>query len=288
MPLKDKNKLYENLKTLGAKLGFTLLTPNWINSHFNYKWLCSNGHQFSRLITHIKYRQSPCPECSGFIISIKDCHELAILRGGECLSDEYINNTIKLKWRCQLGHEWLATWNAVKSANAWCSKCAGNKRHDINDCHELALKNKGRCLSTEYKNNMTKMLWECHKKHKFWATFNSINNYDSWCPYCVYFISKPETAIFNFIYSLYPDTVSNKTKILINPKFRIDIYIPSLRKAIEFDGTYWHSTEIAKERDFRKNQECEQLGIKLLRIPEAEYTKNPELIKEQILKFLQK
>ena len=60
-------------------------------------------------------------------------------------------------------------------------------------------------------------------------------------------ISGQEQALFNIIKNLYPKTQKfRETKINIQDKpyihsFEIDIYIPELRKGIEFDGDYFHS-----------------------------------------------
>ena len=50
----------------------------------------------------------------------------------------------------------------------------------------------------------------------------------------------------------------------------LDIYIPSIKVAIEYDGAFWHRSEKAREREERKFQQCQELGINLLRIKEEE------------------
>lgn len=52
---------------------------------------------------------------------------IAIVRGGKCLSDFYINNHTKLRWLCAEGHEWEATPGNIKAAGSWCPKCARRK-----------------------------------------------------------------------------------------------------------------------------------------------------------------
>ena len=42
----------------------------------------------------------------------------------------------------------------------------------------------GKCLSIDYKNNRSKLLWECKDNHKWEATPGSIVNSNTWCPYC--------------------------------------------------------------------------------------------------------
>jgi len=49
---------------------------------------------------------------------------------------------------------------------------------------QIANEHGGRCLSAEYKNNNTKMLWECKNKHTWFAILSNIKNYGKWCPYC--------------------------------------------------------------------------------------------------------
>lgn len=54
----------------------------------------------------------------------------------------------------------------------------------------------------------------------------------------------------------------------------LDFYIPSLNKAIEFDGTYWHDDPIA---DKEREQLIENVmpGIKFHRVAEADYYDDP-------------
>jgi len=54
----------------------------------------------------------------------------------------------------------------------------------IESCQQVAEERGGKCLSTEYKNNRTKMKWECSKGHIWDAIFSSIKNIKSWCPDC--------------------------------------------------------------------------------------------------------
>jgi predicted Zn-ribbon and HTH transcriptional regulator len=47
----------------------------------------------------------------------------AISKNGFCLSKEYINSEIKLKWRCAEGHEWLNYYYNVVGRGRWCRQC---------------------------------------------------------------------------------------------------------------------------------------------------------------------
>jgi len=53
----------------------------------------------------------------------------------------------------------------------------------------------------------------------------------------------------------------------------IDIYIPSKKIGIEFNGTYWHSTEVQPDKNyhFNKSKSAEAAGIRLIHIWEYEW-----------------
>ncbi len=258
----------------------------WQGSNMKYDWQCEKGHIFSCRYKSLDRNGGKCLKCNGFSKTIEDCQALAKLKNGECLSTEYINNATHLNWKCHLGHMWQATMASLEHYNSWCPHCAGSARRTIQDCQALAIKNEGRCLSTEYTNNIAKMLWECKNGHNFLTSFNSINNYNSWCPRCVGSVSKPEALLLAFVQSLYIDTLGNRAGLLANHRYRLDIYIPSLKKAVEFDGDYWHSFPNAILNDAIKDQQCKEVGIQLLRIKECDYRKDPESVKERILNFL--
>ncbi len=57
------------------------------------------------------------------ILTIEEMQTIAEKRGGKCLSETYINLSVKLKWQCVVGHEWKATPHNVKNRNSWCPYC---------------------------------------------------------------------------------------------------------------------------------------------------------------------
>ena len=124
-------------------------------------------------------------------IGIERCIEIARERGGQCLSTEYINNETKMHWRCAEGHEWWACWGGGIQQGQWCPKCGRikvnisniSRRIGIERCKEIANERRGKCLSTEYINAMTKMHWQCSKGHEWTANLNQIQQ-KNWCPIC--------------------------------------------------------------------------------------------------------
>lgn len=120
-------------------------------------------------------------------ITIQDMIDIATERGGTCLSPEYITAKTKLEWKCKLGHSWFATPNHIKNST-WCPLCSQKRvsdgqRLNIKDAQNIANENKGKCLSENYKNARTKLLWECEKGHAWQAVYDSVRR-GTWCPTC--------------------------------------------------------------------------------------------------------
>jgi hypothetical protein len=82
---------------------------------------------------------------------------------------------------------------------------------------------------------------------------------------------------------LVPDAQSNK-KGLLSGSHELDIYVPSKRIAIEYNGLYWHTEEAGKDRWYHYNKwkTCRDQGIQLIQIWEDEWESKPELVKKML------
>jgi hypothetical protein len=114
-------------------------------------------------------------------------YDIASEHGGVCLSSVYVSGKVKLRFRCENGHEW-ETIPVVIFKGHWCRKCGASKRGfvrrlTIDEMNRLAKEKGGRCLSQEYVNANTHLKWECNKGHQWTAIPNSIKR-GSWCPVC--------------------------------------------------------------------------------------------------------
>src|SRR5438309_1411105 len=110
-------------------------------------------------------------------------------KGGELLSDRYINQLTEYKWRCKCSYEWTARWKNIY-AGTWCPKCAAEDRinkdktkKDIQEIRELAIKMGGKLISETYINSHEKLLWECGKGHIFDNTRSRVSR-GKWCRFC--------------------------------------------------------------------------------------------------------
>lgn len=89
--------------------GGVCIATEYINSDTKMKWRCSKGHEWMTTPGSIVHFNTWCPICAGRLpadLAIESLKKMAIEKGGECLSDKYVNGNTKLKWLCKEGHEW--------------------------------------------------------------------------------------------------------------------------------------------------------------------------------------
>ena len=55
-------------------------------------------------------------------LTIEEMRMLASVKGGKCLSNDYVNLKTKLIWECSKGHTWEATPANIKKGS-WCRIC---------------------------------------------------------------------------------------------------------------------------------------------------------------------
>ncbi|MBC8295381.1 MAG: hypothetical protein H8E55_06245 [Pelagibacterales bacterium] len=102
--------------------------------------------------------------------------------------------------------------------------------------------------------------------------------------------SLAEKEVLHYIKSILPDTeIIENDKTILNGK-ELDIYIPSKKIAIEYNGLYWHS-ELHGNKDknyhLNKTDECENRGIRLIQMFEDEWIYKRGIVKNR-LKYILK
>ena len=145
-------------------------------------WECEKGHKWESRIDIVQIG-SWCYDC--YLLKVKPLIEKykihAISKGGECLSDKYIDSKTKLKWKCKRNH----IWESKPSIEYWCKDCSIIDSYiiTIEDCKKFALNNQGKCLSIEYKSGF-KIKWKCKEGHQWESVFNG-DKYTGWCRDCI-------------------------------------------------------------------------------------------------------
>ena len=177
----------EDLKSIAKTRKGKCLSETYINANTPLLWQCQKGHKWLAPAGRIK-AGSWCLKCSGSAkLTLLTFQEIAIKRGGKCLSKAYKNANSKLEWECSNGHKWMARANHVKRGS-WCPTCrksdATKKRSlGIKNMQELAKQFNGKCLSSTYINNKSKISWKCNRGHIFDKSPTEIKK-GRWCPEC--------------------------------------------------------------------------------------------------------
>lgn len=98
-----------------------------------------------------------------------------------------------------------------------------------------------------------------------------------------YWESKQPTSIERTLYDfLLLNGILFERQKLINDRFVVDAYIPSLNLVIEADGKYWHARPERMKKDKAENAYLKKCGFELLRLSEEEI--NTGEFKEKLAK----
>jgi len=101
-------------------------------------------------------------------------------------------------------------------------------------------------------------------------------------------ISGLEIELEIFIKNNYTEEIKFSDNDTIKP-LELDIYLPTLKLAFEFNGLWWHN-ELNKDNNYHlnKTEECEKQGIQLIHIWEDDWLYKKEIVKSIILSKLNK
>ncbi|MFD1445783.1 zinc-ribbon domain-containing protein [Oceanobacillus profundus] len=273
------------------------LTPEIISKWSTKKvwWMCIKGHEWEAYINNRTKRNDGCPYCSGRYATEETClltlnPELAsewhpTKNGDLTPRDITPNSNKKVWWLCSQNpkHEWQAVVGSrfkSKADSKGCPFCSGKRASEE---HNLAIANPILASEWQYQKNApltpegvtpssNKLVWwKCAQCNHEWQS--SINNRNGkkinrGCPKCIsgYQTSFPEQAIIFYLNDIFPDLVNTYVLPFSKIRMTVDIFIPSLQLAIEYDGEYAHKEK--EERDLRKNVLLIDNDIKLIRIRE--------------------
>ena len=106
------------------------------------------------------------------------------------------------------------------------------------------------------------------------------------CPKCTNkSTSNGEKELIKYL-SNFVEVEAHNRNILKDNK-ELDIYIPSLKIAIEYNGLYWHS-ELSKDKHYHKDKtkECSNKDIKLIHVFEDEWLNKNNIVKSRLLNII--
>ena len=266
---------YENNKILPSQISY--------GSHKEIFWICKNGHKYKKQI-HSRCQGVGCSICSGvnfqkrgslFVEYPEYVKEIDLIKNSyEDVKNISSGSARKIWWKCSEGHSYEMS-AASKLKSKGCPIC--NNKRVLSGYNDLETKFPELVRDWDFDKNVIrpsevmfgskqKVHWKCHLCNYSWdAIVVSRTIQGTGCPNCVKRLrtSIQEQAILYYISKNYNDVISGDRYVLQG--LEIDVYIPSLKIGIEYDGKRWHKNKL---KDEKKNAICKEKGITLYRIRE--------------------
>lgn len=258
-------------------------------SGYKAAWKCNVCDNQWHAVISSRVNGRGCPYCAGTRVVVgkndlqskhpkiaKEWHPT--MNGDLKPTDVSHGSKLKAWWICPNGHAYDQYIHKRTSRGSACPICSGHRTVvGINDFEtvypEVATewhpyKNGDKCPSMFSPKNGFRAWWLCKYGHEWQATIHDRAS-GTGCPYCKtrFSTSFPEQAIYYYVKKLCPDA-ENRFKGLLDNKMEFDIYIPSRKVAIEFDGAYWHKSEEVHKKERIKYDYCQKNGIFLIRVKE--------------------
>jgi len=297
-------------------------------------WICPIGHSYDSRVYDRVIRNFDCYYCSGRKV-LTGFNDIFSKRADLKSEWDYEKNTVnplkigwgsikEVYWICPKGHSYtMAPKSRTNTYNKLgiprkpqdCPICA-SKRIVIgdNDFESWAKNNKPHLIEQwDYAKNTLKpsevtpnshkyAFWKCIKGHEWKANIKNRVTHVSGCPKCAIGknYSRAELEIIEILKEKYPQyTINHSVKTVLKPKHKkyleLDIYIPELKFAIEYNGNYWHNKnafmEDVKNNTYTtpermKTKLCESENITLVHIWEDEWKKDKTLVLNKILNLI--
>lgn len=261
-------------------------------SHCEAYWKCSICNQsYPKRICNrtapskVKVESEKCPVCLGrFIIpginSLKAKYPKVVEEEWDYEKNTEnpdkippTKNKVKYWWKCPNGHSYQNTANnRISSGIAFCKECHSLEFLNPQLAKELhPTRNEGKIAKDIPACYNEKVVWRCSKCGYEWsAKVGNRHLLNRGCQKCAKGTqsSFPEQVIFYYVKSLFSDAINGYK----HGNIEIDIYIPSLKVGIEYDGENYHKTLYKYRKDVEKNHLLFSAGISLIRIRESNCT----------------
>lgn len=257
-------------------------------------WKCSKcGYKWQASIRARTQRKTGCPKCAREIVQKSRMKTFLEKKGGlhssVYLADwDYENNGDLQPKDITEGSNKLINWVCPKCGYKWKTRvlnkrgcpCCSN-RVVVAGINDLATTHPKLAAEWDYEKNgdLTpqkvthgsgkKVFWKCPIGNSYRASILHRSSGTN-CPICNSGrqTSFAEQALFFYIKKIHPDAINRYNEIFENRRMEVDIYIPSMKTAIEYDGAFWHKNKRKLEQE--KYKICRQKGIKLIRLREGE------------------
>jgi len=268
------------------------LNPNdYVNvTTSNLKWLCTEcGSEYTRSLDGQK-RSTRCSGCATVSRGLSKRVSKDELISLGCLNPEDYNGSTdnNLRWLCKdCGEEFTQAYSVYRISTQLCTACETKVRNSKRKVPIETVALAG-CLNPEdYINAKEKNLkYPCDKCGKVFLTSYDIlsgkRNKKHFCETCRPSVSSGELEVLDFIKEIYKGQIFSNSREIIPPK-ELDIYLPYIEYAIEYNGVYWHSSrKLPNDYHSEKLKDCQKAGIKLFQIWDLDWEKKKDIIKSML------
>lgn len=265
------------------------ISPDNVSMNTVVWWKCPSGkHSYDmRISSRIGKQKCGCPYCSipakrvlkGFNDLATKYPDIACewhpTKNGSLTPDQVLcGSARKVWWLGKCGHAYEQGIVNRTGQGSNCPYCSHQKL--LVGFNDLATTNPDILDEWDYdKNTVTpteigvgahyKAWWKCPFGHSYQAyPSNRCGKTHSGCPICdkENHTSFPEQALYFYVKKYFPDAINSDRSAA---GLELDIYIPSLNIAIEYDGKTWHKNN---KYELKKNKVCKEKNILLMRIRE--------------------
>ncbi len=255
-------------------------------THRKAWWICHNGHEWEAMVSN-RTKGRGCPYCAGQRIIVGE-NDLATTnpellkewdydKNGDMKPTEVRRGSHKkAAWICKEGHRWNAEIKS-RASGIGCPYCSGKKV--LSGFNDLETKLPHVAAEWDYDKNggLTPkdvtygsgkvVWWKCKNGHNYKMSVDA-RRAGNGCSVCSKRrrTSFPEQAVYYYVKKEFPDAI-NTYKDIFPGSMELDVYIPSIKVGIEYDGKVYHQGD-KLITDQRKYNICKGNGILLIRIRE--------------------
>lgn len=263
----------------------------WKCSKCGYSWDAT----ISRRLGTQNQKGTGCPYCAGkvFIAGVNDLSTVSpwYLSEWDAKKNSELGITPdnlfcrsgkKVWWKCsKCGQDWMST-PSHRASGRGCPLCAkANRKSSWSknraQNNNFAEKHPSLLEEWDYESNnaneifpdaiscyaQVNVWWKCSVcGHRWQAEVSRRSMGLSLCPHCnKRGTSFGEQAIFYYTRKVFPDAINRYQGF----EKELDIYIPTIKTAIEYDGVAWHNGKNKLKQDNYKDDLCAKNGIKIIR-----------------------
>ena len=310
-PKLTRKEVDEKFKTVYN--GEYKLVSDYVNNHTPVVIMhipCGSEFKINRLSRFFSENGCTCPVCYPQHVAGK-CHSTSVItedilieklktyKNGEY---EYISGYTKTHEKCLFKHSicgktFSMTPHKLFSKNRFkgCPMCESNikqgaylreksKNYLQDALDEADDGDEYEWMGTFIKNNIPVKI-----KHKTCGTVYEVRPRDfryahNRCPNCSADSrrSSGECEVAEEIQKIYDGEILTNDRTAIYPK-ELDIYLPELKLAIEYNGLYWHNEDnVGKDAAIDKYNDCLKNGIRLIQIFEDEWLYHKDIVIDKI------